>query len=152
MSNLTVTVEAHRATVTLTRAEMTIVRVVTASGTSDVTGVGYAPEGQVQQAGVALKAGDSFALFEHVEPGVYEAHWLFTVKGRAAFLTAVEMLRYMFAVYPTRVVYGSTPASHRAARWFNRRLGATSLGLRDTADGAQEVFSMTRSDFEARHG
>lgn len=42
---------------TLTRAEMTIVRVVTASGTSDITGVGYAPTGQVEHAGVALPPG-----------------------------------------------------------------------------------------------
>ena len=42
---------------TLTRNEMTIVRVVTASGTSDITGVGYAPLGQVQQGGVALQPG-----------------------------------------------------------------------------------------------
>lgn len=42
---------------TLTRAEMTIVRVVTASGTSDITGVGYAPAGQVQRDGVALQSG-----------------------------------------------------------------------------------------------
>jgi Ca2+-transporting ATPase len=42
---------------TLTRAEMTIVRVVTASGSCEVTGEGYRPEGQVQHAGVALAAG-----------------------------------------------------------------------------------------------
>ncbi len=42
---------------TLTRNEMTIVRVVTASGASDITGVGYAPVGQVQQGGVALSPG-----------------------------------------------------------------------------------------------
>jgi magnesium-transporting ATPase (P-type) len=42
---------------TLTRAEMTIVRVVTASGASEITGVGYAPVGQVHQAGVALPPG-----------------------------------------------------------------------------------------------
>jgi magnesium-transporting ATPase (P-type) len=42
---------------TLTRAEMTIVRVVTASGASDITGVGYAPEGRVERAGVALQSG-----------------------------------------------------------------------------------------------
>ena len=42
---------------TLTRAEMTIVSVVTASGTSHVTGVGYAPIGRVERAGVALPAG-----------------------------------------------------------------------------------------------
>ena len=42
---------------TLTRAEMTIVQVMTASGGSHVTGVGYAPEGQVQQEGTELAAG-----------------------------------------------------------------------------------------------
>jgi magnesium-transporting ATPase (P-type) len=42
---------------TLTRNEMTIVRVVTASGASDITGVGYAPLGQVQHAGAALQPG-----------------------------------------------------------------------------------------------
>ena len=42
---------------TLTRAEMTIVQVMTASGGTHVTGVGYAPEGQVEQKGTALPAG-----------------------------------------------------------------------------------------------
>jgi Ca2+-transporting ATPase len=42
---------------TLTRAEMTIERIVTASGATHVTGVGYAPEGQVQHAGAALAQG-----------------------------------------------------------------------------------------------
>ena len=42
---------------TLTRAEMTIVQVMTASGATQVTGVGYAPEGQVEQEGTALPAG-----------------------------------------------------------------------------------------------
>ncbi len=42
---------------TLTRAEMTVVRVLTASGAVDITGVGYAPDGQVEQAGAALQAG-----------------------------------------------------------------------------------------------
>jgi Ca2+-transporting ATPase len=42
---------------TLTRSEMTIVRVVTASGATDVTGVGYAPEGQVSHNGAHLRQG-----------------------------------------------------------------------------------------------
>ncbi|WP_370877079.1 cation-translocating P-type ATPase [Acidovorax sp. A1169] len=46
---------------TLTRGEMTIVRIVTASGISDVTGVGYAPVGQVQLAGAALQPGAQYA-------------------------------------------------------------------------------------------
>ena len=39
---------------TLTRAEMTIERVITASGSARISGVGYAPEGQVQHEGAAL--------------------------------------------------------------------------------------------------
>jgi Ca2+-transporting ATPase len=42
---------------TLTRAEMTIVRVLTASGTGEITGVGYSPEGKLEQGGAALRDG-----------------------------------------------------------------------------------------------
>lgn len=42
---------------TLTRSEMTIERVMTASGDAHVSGVGYAPEGQVEHAGAELAAG-----------------------------------------------------------------------------------------------
>ncbi|HSC65757.1 MAG TPA: cation-translocating P-type ATPase [Caldimonas sp.] len=49
---------------TLTRSEMTIQRVATASGASDVSGVGYVPEGRVEHAGRALEAGPVHA--EHL--------------------------------------------------------------------------------------
>jgi len=42
---------------TLTRAEMTIERVMTASGGTHVTGVGYAPQGRVEHEGAELAAG-----------------------------------------------------------------------------------------------
>ncbi|RZL65765.1 MAG: cation-translocating P-type ATPase [Variovorax sp.] len=42
---------------TLTRAEMTIERVVTASGSTRVTGAGYAPTGHIEHDGAALQAG-----------------------------------------------------------------------------------------------
>ncbi len=42
---------------TLTRSEMTIERVMTASGASQVTGVGYAPQGRVEHDGRPLTAG-----------------------------------------------------------------------------------------------
>jgi len=49
---------------TLTRSEMTIVRVATLSGTTEVSGVGYAPEGEIYQAGKTLSQGALHA--EHV--------------------------------------------------------------------------------------
>ena len=42
---------------TLTRGEMTVQRVMTASGRSDITGVGYAPDGRAEQAGAELAEG-----------------------------------------------------------------------------------------------
>jgi len=49
---------------TLTRSEMTIERVMTASGGTRVTGVGYAPHGQVEHEGAKLGAGPLHA--EHI--------------------------------------------------------------------------------------
>lgn len=49
---------------TLTRSEMTIVRVMTASGATEVTGVGYSPEGQIEHKGASLQTGLLHA--EHV--------------------------------------------------------------------------------------
>ncbi len=46
---------------TLTRGEMTIVQILTASGGTAVTGVGYAPAGQVELAGAKLESGDLHA-------------------------------------------------------------------------------------------
>jgi Ca2+-transporting ATPase len=42
----------------LTRGEMTVQRVMTASGRCDITGVGYAPEGRAEHAGAELPPGD----------------------------------------------------------------------------------------------
>jgi len=42
---------------TLTRGEMTVQRVMTASGRSDITGVGYAPHGHAEHAGAELAEG-----------------------------------------------------------------------------------------------
>ena len=42
---------------TLTRGEMTVQRVMTASGRSDITGVGYTPEGRAETAGAVLPDG-----------------------------------------------------------------------------------------------
>ena len=49
---------------TLTRGEMTVQRVLTASGRADLTGVGYVPEGRAEHAGAELSAGP---LFEELQ-------------------------------------------------------------------------------------
>ena len=51
------TVIATDKTGTLTRSEMTIEQIITAAGSTLITGVGYAPEGHVQQGSTALGPG-----------------------------------------------------------------------------------------------
>ncbi len=58
------TVIASDKTGTLTRAEMTIERIITASGSTHVTGIGYAPEGKILHLGDPLLPGPLHA--EHV--------------------------------------------------------------------------------------
>lgn len=56
---------------TLTRAEMTIERVITASGDTRITGVGYAPDGRVEHKGAVLVGGPLHdVLAALVEDGV----------------------------------------------------------------------------------
>jgi Ca2+-transporting ATPase len=54
---------------TLTRGEMTVQRVMTASGRSDITGVGYAPDGRAESAGAELPDGPLRAELQAVLRG-----------------------------------------------------------------------------------
>lgn len=99
------TVIASDKTGTLTRAEMTIVRLMTASGSTDVTGVGYAPVGQVEQAGeplvvpsalhaeqLVLLSGGSLAGNSELHQGEGEAWEIHGDPTEAAFLVAERKL------------------------------------------------------------
>ncbi len=88
---------------TLTRSEMTVQRVATASGTSSVTGIGYAPEGRVEHEGkpasgallaeqIVVLSGGSLANtadLRQTSEGVWEIHGDPT---EAAFLVAERKL------------------------------------------------------------
>jgi Ca2+-transporting ATPase len=99
------TVIASDKTGTLTRAEMTIVRLVTASGSTEVTGVGYAPVGRVEQVGVPIVAtgalhaeqlvllsGGSLAGNSELHQGEGEAWEIHGDPTEAAFLVAEHKL------------------------------------------------------------
>jgi len=87
---------------TLTRNEMTIERVVTASGRADVTGVGYRPEGALTTGGQALSGAQHFetqlvlgvgSLANDAQLTEHDGEW--TIQGdptEAAFLVAAHKL------------------------------------------------------------
>ena len=87
---------------TLTRNEMMIERVLTASGGADVTGVGYRPEGALTARGQALSEGQHFetqlvlgagSLANNAQLTEHDGEW--TIQGdptEAAFLVAAHKL------------------------------------------------------------
>lgn len=89
----------------------------------------------------------SFGAFDYVSSGIYEGHYAFLHRGKAAIEIASDMLKYMFDNYAT-VVRGLTPVDHGAAKWMNRRLGFTSYGVIDTEAGPLELFILTRNEYE----
>jgi hypothetical protein len=103
-------------------------------------------------ANLALSDGRNMMLFSQESDDTYCGHWLLVDRGRDAFLAAIELLRSVFTDYRARTVYGLVPAHCRASAWFTRQMGFVSSGMEETDMGAQEKFSMTRREFEARYG
>lgn len=69
----------------------------------------------------------------------FQVHTMFgaTCRGRKAIETAREMVAWMFA-HGATTIWGSTPRANRAARWFNRQLGARVTG----GDEHHEYFEL----------
>jgi hypothetical protein len=78
------------------------------------------------------------AIFAWRGPGIYEGHSFFRARGRDAIRAGRECLDLMA---DARMIWGNTPESNRAARWFNRQLGFRSLGMIDVPElGRCELF------------
>lgn len=71
-------------------------------------------------------------------PGIYEAHSFFRARGREAIRAGREVLSHMS---DARMIWGLTPESNKAARWFNRQVGFSSQGMIVAPDlGPCELF------------
>jgi hypothetical protein len=95
--------------------------------------------------------GNDIVMLEGYGEGVYNVHWLLASRGKKALASAERLLRRAFVQHGATLVFGWTPVHLRAARWFNRKIGGKSLGIRGTDWGPMEGFSMTREQFEARY-
>lgn len=111
-----------------------------------------AEEWLADPANILIADGKDMVMLEGDGDGVYSLHWLLASRGRNALVTAERLLRRAFHDHRANVLYGLTPVHLRAARWFNRSIGATSQGIVETEFGPQEWFLMSRQEFEARYG
>jgi hypothetical protein len=101
---------------------------------------------------LALTDGHNMLLATENPDKVYEIHYLLRDRGRKALQAGVDFFRHLYDDYEARTIIGMVPAHKRAARWFSRHIGGTSHGLVSTDLGFHEIFSLTREEFEARHG
>jgi hypothetical protein len=77
------------------------------------------------------------AIFAWRGPGIYEGHSFFRVRGGDAIKAGREVLTH---ISDALMVWGLTPESNRAARWFNRQVGFQSQGMLNTPEGCCELF------------
>lgn len=90
--------------------------------------------------------GDNVGLATYEYPGVYNAHWFFTVRGRGAIALAREMYDQLFNHDGAEMVRGLTPVHLRGARWLAKQLGFISLGIVDD-DDPHELMCLSKADF-----
>ncbi len=86
---------------------------------------------------------DAMAAFEQTEDRRWQSHTFFlpSCRGRRAIETAKEMLAWMKPY--ADVLWGATPLQNRAARWFNRQIGAVPIGTDEyEAEGPVEIFEV----------
>jgi hypothetical protein len=88
------------------------------------------------------------ALFEHNYPGVYTGHYFFSVRGKEALSLSKEILRIVFTDYNVKAIRGITPLKHLGARWMTKQLGFKSYGIVHTPNGPEELFVLTKEEWE----
>lgn len=85
---------------------------------------------------------DGIGIFEQTAERVWQVHTLFdaTCRGRKAIELGKEMVAHMIPRWADEI-WGATPMSNPAARWFNRQCGATVIGHDFyEKDGPVELF------------
>lgn len=96
-----------------------------------------------------LRDGSDAILLEGDNTSVYNLHWLLASRGRSAFLAAERLLGRAFNERNALILFGYTPVEMKAARWFNRKIGAVSTGLVRMDGILFEGFYMTPEVYEA---
>lgn len=107
--------------------------------------VSFDDEVQLTDAYVFLlnEARTAGAIFEWSAPRVWQVHTLFSdgCRGKAAMTLGKHMIAWMQAEMAAQMIWGQTPLHNRAARMFNRLMGARSEGMRNhPVSGECELF------------
>jgi len=98
---------------------------------------------------VPVVIGDDIALFDDERDCVYQVHFLFVSRGKAAVASAKEAFRQMFEKYGAELIFGMVPDNLPHAKLFARLVGGKFIGKRDTPDGPCELFVLSNEMWSA---
>lgn len=93
---------------------------------------------------VPIVMGDDIALFDDEGDCIYQVHFLFASRGKAAVASARESFRQMFENYGAELIFGMVPDFRRDVKMLARFAGGKSVGLRATPDGPCELFVLSK--------
>jgi hypothetical protein len=92
--------------------------------------------------------GDNVGLATYEYPGVYNAHWFFTARGKEALDIAFQMYDDLFNKQGAKAVRGITPVDLKGARYLAKRIGFISLGIiEEFSKGPSELMYLSREAF-----
>lgn len=84
------------------------------------------------------------ALFDDCGDGVYEVHFLFFSRGRAAIVAARESFRRMFVDYGAELIMGLVPDIRPDVKLLARWIGGKFVGQRMTTEGPCELYVLSK--------
>lgn len=93
---------------------------------------------------VPIIHGDDISLFDDEGGCVYQVHFLFASRGRAAVASAKHAFRQMFENYGAELIFGLVPDFRRDVKMLARWTGGKYIGKRDTAGGVCELFVLSK--------
>lgn len=100
---------------------------------------------------VPIVMGADVALFDDEGDSIYQVHFLFASRGRAAVASARESFRQMFENYGASLIFGLVPDFRRDVKLLARWAGGKSIRMRETAEGLCELFVLSKEMWSKQH-
>lgn len=98
---------------------------------------------------VPVIVGDDIALFDDEGDRIYQVHFLFVSRGKAAVASAKESFRQMFENHGADAIFGMVPDFRRDVKMVARWAGGKLVGKRDTKYGVCELFVLSKEMWSA---
>jgi len=87
---------------------------------------------------------DDIALFDFEQSGVYQVHFLYKSRGKAAINFTKEAFKRMFEDHGASMIFGLVPDHRRDVKLMARWTGGKYVGKRMTDEGLCEVFVLSK--------